>query len=142
MELPTKEQVLDAVRIAPRGGHPVLDSAYLLAGLHKHRPHAKTVAVVAIDTHRTRIVHDIDRWVAVELPLPPGGAHMHTESVGTVVDRLAEYSVAAHAALYTEPEWAIHAAWDRLAQLAIGYEDLVHEVSAGLRRLPSYEFVY
>ncbi|WP_225726203.1 MULTISPECIES: DUF4254 domain-containing protein [unclassified Nocardia] len=137
--LPAKEQLLAACRAAPVNGHPVLESAYFLAGLHRRRMEARPGAAAAIDEHRTRLVHAIDRWVASELPLPYGGAHMHTESVGAVVDRLAQYSVTAHRIIAEAPEWVVHAAWERLAELALGYEDLAYEVSAGLRRLPSHD---
>jgi hypothetical protein len=86
---------------------------------------------------RASLIRHIDRWLAAELPPAHGGAHMHTESVGVVVDRLAKYAVLARAALTvdaSEPE--LHRAWHRLAELALGYRDMAYEVSAGLRRLP------
>ncbi|WP_280315406.1 DUF4254 domain-containing protein [Nocardia abscessus] len=134
--LPTKELVLHACRTVPRLDHPVLASAHLLAGLHKRRLRCELDGANDIDRHRARLVLAIDRWVATEAPPPHGGAHMHTETVGMVVDRLAQFSACAYEILSGAPEWAVHNAWERLSELALGYEDLAYEVAAGLRRLP------
>ncbi|WP_280299324.1 DUF4254 domain-containing protein [Nocardia abscessus] len=134
--LPTKELVLHACRTAPRLDHPVLASAHLLAGLHRRRLRRELYGANDIDRHRARLVLAIDRWVATQAPPPHGGAHMHTETVGMVVDRLAQFSACAYEILSGAPEWAVHNAWERLSELALGYEDLAYEVAAGLRRLP------
>ncbi|MGY2030636.1 DUF4254 domain-containing protein [Nocardia gipuzkoensis] len=134
--LPTKELVLHACRTAPRREHPVLASAHLLARLHKRHLRCELDGANDIDRHRARLVLAIDRWVATEAPPPHGGAHMHTETVGMVVDRLAQFSACAYEILSGAPEWAVHNAWERLSELALGYEDLAYEVAAGLRRLP------
>ncbi len=134
--LPTKELILQACRTAPRRAHPILESAHLLAGLHQRRLRRGVGGTNDIDGHRARLVLAIDRWVATEAPLPHGGAHMHTETVGMVVDRLAQFSACAYEILSGAPEWAVHDAWERLAELALGYEDLAYEVAAGVRRLP------
>jgi hypothetical protein len=134
--LPSKELVLQACRVVPRADHPILESAYLLAGLHGRRLQIELGDTNNLDQHRARLVLVIDRWVATEVPPPHGGAHMHTETVGMVIDRLAQFSACAHEILPIASEWAVHDAWERLAELALGYEDLAYEVSAGLRRLP------
>lgn len=134
--LPTKELVLHACRVVPRVDQPILESAHLLAGLHRQRLHTELGEANDIDQHRARLVLAIDRWVATEVPPPHGGAHMHTETVGMVIDRLAQFAACADEVLPIAPEWAVHNAWERLAELAVGYEDLAYEVSAGLRRLP------
>ncbi|MGK8553997.1 DUF4254 domain-containing protein [Nocardia gipuzkoensis] len=134
--LPTKELVLHACRATPRGDHPILASAHLLGGLHQRRLLTEPGGANLIDQHRAGLVVAIDRWVASEMPLPHGGAFMHTETVGMVIDRLAQFSASAHDILPAAPEWAVHDAWERLAELALGYEDLAYEVAAGLRRLP------
>ncbi|WP_280199961.1 DUF4254 domain-containing protein [Nocardia cyriacigeorgica] len=134
--LPTKEKLLLACRTAPREQHPVLGAAHLLAGLHTKRRRTAPGATTDIDRHRARLVLAVDRWVATELPIAHGGAHMHTETVGTVVDRLAMLSTRAHDTLLTAPPWLIHDAWESLAELAVGYEDLACETGTGRRRLP------
>jgi LPS sulfotransferase NodH len=54
-----------------------------------------------------------------------------------VVDRLALLSACAYAAMADDQGWDLWFAWERLAELAIAYEDLVTELSRGRRRLPS-----
>lgn len=90
-----------------------------------------------IDHDRARLVHDIDRWVATELPKAPREAHLHTETVGTVVDRLAQFSALAYLTLVTSPDAAIDEAAQRLTELAIAYEHLAGDLAAGRRRLPN-----
>ncbi|WP_406233881.1 DUF4254 domain-containing protein [Nocardia sp. NBC_01009] len=134
--LPPKEMILEACRSLPRGDHPILTSAHQLAGLHEQRRYCALGSTADIDERRAHFVLTIDRWIATEVPLPHGGAHMHTETVGTVIDRMAQFSICAYAALRTAPDWIVHDAWQRLAELALGYQDLAFEVSAGIRRLP------
>lgn len=50
---------------------------------------------------------------------------MHTETIGAVVDRLAEYSVLAHTALNCDTRQPhMHYVWQQLAELSLGYGDL------------------
>ena len=135
--LPPKHLLLDACRGLPHGAHPVLHFAGRLAELHEQRLAAGPDTTADIDHQRAQLVHDIDRWVATELPSAAGGAHMHTETIGTVVDRLAQFSALAYLTLVSSPDWPVHHAWERLWDLAIGYEHLADEVGAGLRRLPN-----
>lgn len=134
--LPTRTELLRACREgAPPPGHPVLLRARALAELHMRR--LREGEVVDIDERRTRLIRDVDRWVEVRLPAARGGAYLHTESFGSVVDRLARLSACAYAAMADDQEWDLWFAWERLAELAIAYEDLVTELSRGRRRLPS-----
>ncbi|MFI9510766.1 DUF4254 domain-containing protein [Nocardia sp. NPDC052566] len=134
--LPSKEQVLEACRAVPRTTHPVLDAAHQLAGLHRQRLRAVPGRTGEIDQHRARLVLTIDQWVAAEAPVPHGGAHLHTETVGTVIDRIAQFSTHAYEIMLSAPNRAVHDAWERLAELALGYQDLADDVSTGHRRLP------
>jgi hypothetical protein len=81
-------------------------------------------------------VIDIDRCVTSALPPAHGGAHVHTETLGAVVDRVAQFTATAYAALANAVDWTLGDAWERLAELAIGYEDLVTDLESGRRRLP------
>ncbi|MFR9752904.1 DUF4254 domain-containing protein [Nocardia sp. 004] len=143
--LPSKELLLRACRSTPRRDHPILASAHRLAELHErrlhaqspeHGPRAEPANTHDIDRHRAQLVLAIDRWVATETPLPHGGAHMHTETMGMVIDRLAQFSVSAYGTPPGIPAWATHDAWERLAELALGYQDLACEIATGQRRLP------
>ncbi|MFE7742894.1 DUF4254 domain-containing protein [Nocardia sp. NPDC057455] len=136
--LPTRNELLQACREgAPPPGHPVLLRARTLAELHMRRLRAGEAGVCDIDERRARLMRDVDRWVEVRLPAARGGAYLHTESVGSVVDRLARLSACAYAAMADDQEWDLWFAWERLAELAIAYEDLVTELNSGRRRLPS-----
>ncbi|WP_245671505.1 DUF4254 domain-containing protein [Nocardia amamiensis] len=136
--LPTRSQLLRACREGePPPDHPVLLHARALADLHVRRLGADHPAVCDIDECRARLVRDIDRWAELRLPSARGGAYLHTESLGSVIDRLAHLSTTAYAALAADAEWDLWFAWERLAELAIAYEDLAIELTAGRRRLPN-----
>ncbi|GAB0108633.1 hypothetical protein JMUB6875_76680 [Nocardia sp. JMUB6875] len=135
--LPSKDLILEACTGVIHEPHPILLAAYELASLHEARASAASGGLGEIDGCRARLVHEIDRWMAGATPNPAAAAFLHTETIGTVVDRLAELSVAAHAALRPEvTDLELHEAWHRLAELTIGYTDLAFEVSTGRRRLP------
>ncbi|MFI1918897.1 DUF4254 domain-containing protein [Nocardia sp. NPDC020380] len=135
--LPPKHLLLQACRGLPPDDHPVLYCAGLLADLHERRLTATAGATDPIDHDRARLVHDIDRWVAAELPRAARDAHLHTETVGTVVDRLAQFSALAYLTLATSPDGAVRDAGQRLTELAIAYEHLAGDLAAGRRRLPN-----
>lgn len=137
--LPSKDLILEACSGAIHEPHPILLAAYELASLHEARSTADSGYTAEIDCCRARLVHEIDRWIAGATPDPAAAAFLHTETIGTVVDRLAELSVAAHAALRPEfTDLELQTAWHRLAELTIGYTDLAFEVSSGRRRLPAH----
>ena len=135
--LPAKNLILAACRGDVRDDHPVLRWASDLSDLHQQLSGANESARDEIDCWRGELIRDINRWVARQLPPSLGCARMHTESLGAVIDRLARLSASAHAALAGIGEWELIEAWERLAELAIGYEDLTDEVSTGRRRLPN-----
>ncbi|MFF0495664.1 DUF4254 domain-containing protein [Nocardia aobensis] len=117
--------------------HPVLHAARKLAALHTARRIATDRSIHELDCSRADLVRAIDSWVAANLPQALGASYLHTESVGMVIDRIAQYSMDAHTALNStvaEPNRHFH--WQRLAELAVAYTDLAFEISAGLRRLP------
>ncbi|MEU6585131.1 DUF4254 domain-containing protein [Nocardia sp. NPDC046763] len=134
--LPPKHLLLQACRGLPPDDHPVLRCAGLLADLHERRL-TRAGGTDRIDHDRARLVHDIDCWVAAELPKAARDAHLHTETVGTVVDRLAQFSALAYLTLAMSPDDAVHDAAQRLTELAIAYEHLAGELAAGRRRLPN-----
>ncbi|AHH21880.1 hypothetical protein NONO_c71190 [Nocardia nova SH22a] len=134
--LPPKHLLLEACRGLAIDGHLVLKCACRLSELHELRLNAAPGSTLDIDRDRAQLVSDIDRWVADELPRAHGSARMHTETVGTVIDRLAQFSALAYLTLTWEPEWVVRDAWRRLSDLAVAYDDLAGEVTAGLCRLP------
>ncbi|MFD0360471.1 DUF4254 domain-containing protein [Nocardia sp. GCM10030253] len=134
--LPGKNLLLAACRGDANNDHPLLRSARELAELHEQRVGASRDRVDEIDHERTRLVREIDYWVTGQLPPSLGAARVHTETIGAVVDRLGQFTAGAFAALASGSNSELGDAWERLAELAIGYEDLKDEVSVGHRRLP------
>ncbi|MFD6161544.1 DUF4254 domain-containing protein [Nocardia sp. NPDC060256] len=122
--------------------HPLLRLARELTDLHEQRLCAArdTIAdrryIDDIDSRRTGLVRDINRWITLQLPPSHGAAHIHTETLGAVIDRLAQFTACAFAALASASPWELGDAWEQLAELAVGYDDLATEVCAGRRRLP------
>lgn len=135
--LPTRTQVLHACRGAIVSDHPLLRAARELTELHERRRAADHETRCRIDEHRARLVLDIDRWIEINLPPTRGSAYLHTETLGAVYDRLAHLTAHAYAALADDTDWDLWHAWDRLAELAVAYEDLVTELTSGRRRLPT-----
>ncbi|WP_405135695.1 DUF4254 domain-containing protein [Nocardia sp. NBC_01388] len=137
--LPSKDLLLEACTGTVALPHPLLQAAYELASLHEARHVADPEEIVEIDCTRARLIHDIDCWTAQELPRPYAAAALHTETVGMVIDRIAQFSVDAHIALSSPAaECRLHYAWKRLAELSLAYADLSHDLTARTRRIPDY----
>ncbi|WP_280269063.1 DUF4254 domain-containing protein [Nocardia wallacei] len=146
--LPSSDLMLRACRGHRVIGGPLLWFARDLAVLHERRligrggsaPDLDATAIVEIERRRTELVMAIDDWVARTVPQHRLGATLHTETIGSVIDRLAEASVRAHHALMTlhANDEILHGAWHHLAELADAYDDLVCDVLAGRRRLPAW----
>jgi len=135
--LPSKLGLLAACRGESGMDHLLLRSANELVGLHELRLSADRDRIDEIDEIRRDVVCRIDRWLDDRLPPSRGGAHIHTETVGAVIDRLAGFLAAAYATLSgTQPYWELCDAWEKVAELACAYEDLAAEVAVGVRRLP------
>ncbi|WP_457227371.1 DUF4254 domain-containing protein [Nocardia gipuzkoensis] len=88
---------------------------------------------------RAELIIEVDVWVGDRLPIPHPGATLHTETLGAVIDRLAEAQVRAyHLLMSIDPaDPRVHAAWYRLAELVDGYTDLITEIAQRSRRLPA-----
>lgn len=134
--LPSKGQVLQACRGTSFPGHPVLRAAHDLTELHERRLAAPPERLPELETLRTDLVRTIDCWVTSQLPPSHGAARVHTETMGAVIDRLAQLTASAYAALAHATGRDLAIVWENLAELAVGYEDLASEVCTGRRRLP------
>ncbi|MFF0489774.1 DUF4254 domain-containing protein [Nocardia sp. NPDC004068] len=135
--LPSGEELCAAIRGHHIGGHPLLELAAELGSLYQTMracPHQCCCP-------RVELVLAVDTWAANHLPVPCGGARMHTESLGAVIDRLARLQVHAYHLLMTVEDLGkdpqVHAAWYRLAELVEGYTDLNTELSRRSLRLPA-----
>ncbi|WP_245998272.1 DUF4254 domain-containing protein [Nocardia pseudobrasiliensis] len=146
--LPSSDILLRACRGHRVIGGPLLWFARDLAVLHERRligrggsePDSDPTTIIEIERRRTELVMAIDDWIARTVPQHRLGATLHTETIGSVIDRLAEASVRAHHALMTldANDEVLHGAWHHLAELADAYDDLVNDVLAGRRRLPAW----
>ncbi|NEW32782.1 DUF4254 domain-containing protein [Nocardia cyriacigeorgica] len=89
-----------------------------------------------IDWQRSTLMHIIDKGVTASTPTPFPAARVHTETVGRVVDRIAQFTVGAYRTLTGTDDDDYHQACARLAEVSTAYQDLINELAAGTRRLP------
>ncbi|RMI31856.1 DUF4254 domain-containing protein [Nocardia stercoris] len=146
--LPSSDLLLRACRGHRVIGGPLLWFARDLAVLHERRligrggglPEQNPAVIVEIERRRTELVMAVDDWIIRTVPQHRLGATLHTETIGSVIDRLAGAAVCAHHSLMTMDanDDVLHGAWHHLAELADGYDDLVRDVLAGRRRLPAW----
>ncbi|WP_280361719.1 DUF4254 domain-containing protein [Nocardia wallacei] len=134
--LPGKDVLLAAMRGMPHRPHPILEAAAELAILHRHRTHASGDISDEIDCLRAELVLAIDRYVLFVTPVPAGGVPLHTETIGTIVDRLAWHCTDAHTA-HADDDHAHGMAVLLLNKLADAYDALIEEIVRGRRRLPT-----
>ncbi|WP_329414657.1 DUF4254 domain-containing protein [Nocardia vinacea] len=139
--LPSKDMILQACAGTLAIEHPVLRAAYELASLHEASLD-RTADVGTIDGERARLMCRIDNWVTAAAPPAFDAAYRHTETVGMVIDRLAEFSVDVCVASEPNiPAPQLRYAQHRLTELALAYSDLCFELAAGIRRLPDFSFL-
>lgn len=159
MVLPTSSALLDAFNNGFQSATDaglILDTAAALALHHQCQWAAEDVSrdtddvsVVAqakrqideLNRNRIKLVSRIDTWIDQHLAVPAwDSVALHTETVGSVIDRLAISWVRAHRLGCVErdakAEAASGPALRQLGELACAYDDLVRDVLAGTRRLP------
>lgn len=146
--LPTSDLLLRACRGHRVIGGPLLWFAHDLAVLHERRivgrggigAESDPTSIIENKRRRNELVMAIDDWIVRSVPQHRLGATLHTETVGSVIDRLSEASIRAHHALMTldANDEMLHGAWHHLAELSDAYDDLVRDVLAGRRRLPAW----
>ncbi|WP_405490875.1 DUF4254 domain-containing protein [Nocardia sp. NBC_00511] len=133
---PARNRLLAACWGGAGENHPLLEWAGELSGIHQRRlSRPDQVADAEVERRRVAAIREIDSWVARQLPRSLGCARLHTETVGMVIDRLAQLSACAFVEL-SGAGIGLCETWERLAELAIGYEDLKDELTCGRRRLP------
>ncbi|WP_053733335.1 DUF4254 domain-containing protein [Nocardia sp. NRRL S-836] len=93
----------------------------------------------AMNAARVPLVEDVDDLVAGHVPPPADVTPMHTETLGSVVDRLTIAFIRAEVFRASRPGHARQLlAEQQLDELAHAYDDLVHELAAGTRRVPAW----
>lgn len=128
---------------------PVTEIVSLLVGQHRAQWAAEDRSRVSrdaaelarikqtIDTLNSRradLVAALDEHFAAVLPVVPASAPLHTETAGSVIDRLVIATVRAER---LTGERQVQAA-RQLSELADAYDGLMTEVFAGARRLPRW----
>lgn len=101
-------------------------------------------AIDALNAARVGMVELIDSWAAAHLGGGPPEAPLHTETLGSVIDRLAVAWVRARRLAEVAQSAGsgarsrVRHASRQLAELGDAYDDLVREVTAGRRRMPHW----
>ncbi|MFD0364442.1 DUF4254 domain-containing protein [Nocardia sp. GCM10030253] len=134
--VPGRDLLIAACRGLPHDDHPMLDAAGELAQLHEIRERTPVREMDKLDRRRAKLVRSIDLWVTLAMPVPFGAVGVHSETVGQIVDRLAEMTIQAFVPLAQAPDAVFYDAWVRVNELADIYQDLIDELRAGTRRLP------
>ncbi|WP_194838852.1 hypothetical protein [Nocardia sp. XZ_19_369] len=136
--LPGRDLILAACRRLPIiTANPVVEAAVELAELHRFREFTPWPQLPEIDAERERLRRRIDLWVYVATPPPYLAARTHTQTVGAVVEQLAELTVQAHVALANAPAALRYDAEVQLEEMARAYQDFIDELVVGTRRVPS-----
>ncbi|WNV86677.1 DUF4254 domain-containing protein [Umezawaea sp. Da 62-37] len=87
-----------------------------------------------LNARRVALVDRLNEHVAAYAPACRAGAALHTETVGSVIDRLVIAVVRAQRVDRARAEIAA----TQLRELAAAYDGLLAEVAAGQRRLPGW----
>lgn len=133
----------------------VLGIARTLAGLHQQQWNAEDTSrtpgasaenvatskrrIDELNARRVVLVEQIDTWAAGGIHTQAEEASLHTETLGSVVDRLAIAWVRANNVSRTGDRERACLALRQLAELADAYDDLVRDIGAGQRRLPTWK---
>ncbi|TCJ99165.1 hypothetical protein DFR71_0137 [Nocardia alba] len=138
--LPGRDVLLAAFHGLPHDDHPILHAAGELALLHQLRAGTARSESERIDRRRAQLMRSIDRWVILAAPIPHAAADEHCETLGGLVDRLAEHSSQAFIAPAGIPESLRDDEWVRLDHLADSYERLIDDLWSGSRSLPAHMY--
>ncbi|MBB5914300.1 hypothetical protein BJY24_003167 [Nocardia transvalensis] len=115
----------------------MLEAAAELATLHHQLPTLPQGPETSeINRQRADLMLSIDRFVLFVTPIPQGSTPLHTETIGTIIDRLAWHCTDAYLT-HAEDDHAHGMAVLLLHALADSYEALAEEVTRGIRRLPT-----
>lgn len=155
--LPTSASIIEAFRDPAGGVDPglrVLTTARELAAHHRRQWHAEDASrapgasavdiaackrlIDELNARRVALVEQIDEWVGNQIR-SDADASLHTETLGSVVDRLAIAWVRANSLTRSDAgRDDAGLALRQLAELADGYDVLASDVASGRRRLPAW----
>jgi hypothetical protein len=92
-----------------------------------------------LNTRRVELVGHVDQWAADAITARPE-ASLHTETLGSVIDRLAiEWVRANQLRAHGGDLQRARDCTRQLGELAGAYDDLVRDLEAGRRRLPHWK---
>jgi hypothetical protein len=158
--LPRSASIIEAFRDTisrDNLGKHVLDTANYLAAHHQRQwqaedasraPNASAEDITTskrlideLNAQRVVLVEQIDLHVSSQIR-SRADASLHTETLGSVVDRLAIAWVRANNLINTNgARDQARLALRQLAELAEAYDDLVRDVATGNRRLPAWRLL-
>jgi hypothetical protein len=85
----TAEELVQAILGKRASDHALARWATELAGLHSRARGVVAAEIARIMLGRAELVHAIDVWTEHHIPQHRSGARLHTETLGSVIDRLA-----------------------------------------------------
>jgi hypothetical protein len=154
--LPRSASLIEAFRDASSAypAQGVLGAATELASHHQRQWHAEDVSRVPgasakdiavskrhideLNARRVALVEQIDEWAGSQI-CGREGASLHTETLGSVIDRLAIAWVRAKSLIATDGSRdRARLALGQLGELAEAYDDLIRDLATGHRRLPAW----
>lgn len=156
--LPRSASIIEAFRDTTSRDHAgqlVLDTANELAAQHEQQWQAEDASRVPgasaedvaeskrliddLNARRVALVERIDEWVSTQVRSVVTHASLHTETLGSVIDRLAIAWVRANSLINSGgTRDRTRLALRQLAELADAYDDLIRDVATGHRRLPAW----
>lgn len=152
--LPRSAAIIEAFRSAAEPSDELLRVAARLALQHQEQWTAETVSrdssataeqiaaskriIDTLNAHRAALIELLDEHVATRVGTGAEQMPLHTETVGSVIDRLGIAWVRSNNLLSGSPIERARQALEQLWGLATAYDDLVCEISAGTRRVPAW----
>lgn len=156
---PRSASIIEAFRSpAPAAnlGQLVLDVAAELAANHQRQWHAEDACrtpdataediaaakrtIDELNSRRVVLVEQLNEWIAGAIR-GRADAPLHTETFGSVIDRLAIAWVRTNNLINASNHDRARLALSQLVELAAAYDDLVRDVAAGRRRLPAWRLL-
>jgi hypothetical protein len=157
--LPRSAAIIEAFRSDTEPADELLRLAVRLAHQHQHQhqwaaetvsrdPSATAEQIAAskrtIDTlndHRAELIELLDEHIAARISTGAAQVPLHTETAGSVIDRLGIAWVRSNNLLADGPRERARQALDQLRGLATAYDDLVREITQGTRRVPAWRLL-
>jgi hypothetical protein len=155
--LPRSAAIIEAFRCGTEPADELLRLAARLARQHQDQWTAETVSrnpsataeqiaaskrmIDTLNASRAALIELLDEHIAARISPGAGPAPLHTETVGSVIDRLGISWVRANNLLADGPRERARQALDQLRGLATAYDDLVREITAGTRRVPAWRLL-